>query len=280
GQLGMVGTISASVILLVLGFITDYLPFPENFFIFQDNLNDYNFRFMMFCGAFLFAFATIFVFTLTETNLFKQKNKVKSFLEIIKDKPFSKLILVTLVWWFFMSFLWPLSPYVLKRIDVTSAQVAILSAVFSAAMAVGQIAVGKIAAKIGRRMTMFLGIVSLCTVPLVLAFSTSWYLVLIANIFGGFGNGALMVSISAEILDLAGSDAKGAYSGTFNLMLGIATFCGSFLCGILFEFFTKELTFTDNEFGTVLRIFLITITIVRLLASIPVLVYALRKKAT
>ncbi len=139
GQLGMVGTITASGILLVLGFITDYLPFPENFFIFQDNLNDYNFRFMMFCGAFLFAFASIVVFPLTETNLFKQKNKVKSFLEILKDKPFSKLILVTLVWWFFMSFLWPLSPYVLKRIEVTSAQVAILSAVFSAAMAVGQI---------------------------------------------------------------------------------------------------------------------------------------------
>ncbi len=278
GQLGMVGTISASVILLVLGFLTDYLPFPENFLIFSDKLTDYNYRFMIFCGSFIFAFAAIVVVTLTETNLLKKKNKLKSIREITKDKPFAVLITVTLAWWFVMSFLWPLFPYVLKIIDPTNAQIAILSAVFSASMALSQISIRKIADKIGRRMTMFVGIISLCMVPLVLVFSTEWYLVIIANIFGGLGNGAIMVSISAEILDLAGPEAKGAYSGAFNLMLGIATFCGSFLCGVIFEFFTDGYVYSDNEFYIVLRIFLIGITIVRILASIPILIYALKKR--
>ncbi len=305
GQLGMVGTISASLFLLILGFLTDYLPFPENFWIFSRDLAnysyrftilteflpfpdkflifssgliDYKYRFMIFCGAFLLAFASIFVITLTETNVFKRNNKERMFKRILQNKSFSVLTTVTLVWWFVMSFLWPLSPYILKRLEPSAAQVAILSAVFSASMALAQISARRIVNKIGRKMTIVLGLAFLCLVPLVLAFSTQWYIIIFANIFGGFGNATLMVSVSAEILDMADPENKGAYSGAYNLLMGITTFCGSFLCGILFEYFTKGMEYMNNSFYTILRIALISITVIRLVATTPIIIYAIKNR--
>ncbi|MCE7742970.1 MAG: MFS transporter, partial [Candidatus Heimdallarchaeota archaeon] len=255
-----------------------YLPFPENYWIFPGGLTDYKYRFMMFCGSFLFAFASIFVITLKETNVFKQKNKLRLFKKILQNKSFTVLTTVTLVWWFVMSFLWPLGPYVLKRLDPSSAEVAILSAVFSASMALAQISARKIVNKIGRKMTIVVGLASLILVPIVLAFSSYWYIIIIANIFGGYGNGTIMVAISAEILDMADPETRGAYTGVYNLMMGIATFCGSFLCGILFGYFTNGMEYMDNSFFMILRIFLISITVIRLVAAIPILIYALKSR--
>ena len=276
GQISMVGTISASLILLILGFLTDYLPFPENYSIFANNLTDYKYRFMMFCGSFLFALAAILIIALKETNIFKQKNRLKSIKEITRNKSFVILSSVTLFWWFVMSFLWPLSPYVLKRLDPSSAEVAILSAVYAASTALSQISARRIVDKIGRRFTILFGIITLCVVPLILAYSVYWYIIIFANFFGGFGNGILMVAISAEVLDMADYKTKGAFSGVYNLLMGIATFCGSFLCGILFDFFAKGMEYQDINFFNVLKVFLIIITAIRVLASIPVLFYALK----
>jgi len=278
GQLGMIGTITASIILLVLGFFTDYLPFPETYWIFPEGLTDYKYRFMMFCGALLFALASIFVIFLQETNRFKAKNPFQSIKKTFQNRKFAIFTAVTLVWWFVMSFLWPLNPYILKRLNPSSAEVAVLSAVFSASMAIAQISAKKVVNKIGRKMTIFVGLISFCLVPFILIFSYYWYIIIFANIFGGASNGIVMVAINAEILDMADLKTKGAYTGAYNLMMGVVTFCGSFLCGIIFEFVTKGISYLENSFFYILQITLIILTITRLGASVPVLIYALKNR--
>lgn len=278
GQLGMVGTIFASVVLLILGFLTDYLPFPENYWIFPEGLSDNKYRFMMFCGSFFFALASICVITLTETNLFRKKNNRKVFKEILKDKQFTIFTTVTLIWWFVMSFLWPLNPYILKRVNPSNAEVAILSSIFAASMAISQISAKWIVNKIGRKLTILIGLFIFCCVPLILVFSYYWYIIIFANICGGFANGLVMVSINAEILDIADIETKGAYTGAYNLLMGISTFCGSFLCGILFEYFTVGLDYLDLNFFAMLRYFLIGITICRLMAAVPMIIYTIKNR--
>ena len=278
GQIGMIGTITASVILLVLGFLTDYLHFPENYWIFPNGLTDYKYRFMMISGALFFALASILVIFLQETNQARKHKKFRSLKIIFQDRKFAIFTTVTLAWWFVMSFLWPLNPYILKRLNPSSAEVAILSAVFSASMAIAQISARKIVSKIGRKMTIFLGLISFCLVPFVLIFSYYWYIIIFANIFGGAANGMVMVAINAEILDMADLETKGAYTGAYNLMMGIVTFCGSFLCGIIFEFMTTGTDYSEPNFFFILQIFLICTTVIRLLASIPILIYALKNR--
>jgi len=286
--MSMIGTIGSSLILLILGSITDFLPGKLMNHVPFEILN-YNtskatdfltlkyidkipwgivdkYRIMIFIGAFVFAIAAIIVVLIQETNKSKNDKKNGSFFQALKDKNFLTLALVTSIWWFVMSFLWPIFPFVIKSVNPTNFQVALLSVVFAISSAGGQWLSGRIADKIGRRFTAFLGFISLCLVPLVLAFTYAWYIILIANLFGGFGNGIALVSLNSEILFLAGSEKRGIYTGMYNAIMGICTFTGSFTSGIIFNSMLKTM-----EFSEAFPIFLLAIAAARMIASIPTL---------
>ncbi|NHJ85999.1 MAG: MFS transporter, partial [Asgard group archaeon] len=170
-QISMIGSFVASMILLLVGFLTDFLPF--------DLLKKY--RVMILIGALFFAVATILSILITETNINKNNGKKSSFWEPMKDKRFMIFSVITLIWWFIMSFLWPLSPIVNASVNPTNTQLAIMSVVFAVFIALGQWLCGFIADKIGRRFTLVLGFIGFCFVPLILAYATSWTIILVAN---------------------------------------------------------------------------------------------------
>ena len=291
-QLSMVGTLTSSVLLLLLGFFIDLIPF-------KNTELETKYRVMVLVGAMFFALATIVILTLSETNRTKSVRKAVPIKTLLKNKSFVIFSGTTMIWWLMMSLLWPLSPFVLSRLEPSTSAVAILSAVFSASMALGFMITFKIGDRISRKFMIFIGFLSLCLVPITLAFSTHWALIIITNFFGGLGNGLVNVSVSTEILNLADPKIKGTYSGTYNVFLGILTFTGSFISGLIFEFFTRSsfslisksvwLDFSTgffskfldsslDSFGLFLRNFLIIITCLRLLAAIPILVLSLKER--
>ncbi|MCK4971807.1 MAG: MFS transporter [Candidatus Heimdallarchaeota archaeon] len=262
-QISMIGSFVSSMILLLLGFLTDFLPF--------DLLKKY--RVMILVGALFFAVAAILSLLLSETNSNKGKVNKSSFWEPMKDKKFMIFSGTTLIWWFVMSFLWPLGPIITASVNPTNTQLAIMSVVFAVLIAVGQWICGLIADKIGRRFTLALGFISLCLVPFFLAYTVTWTTILIANAFGGFGNGLLTVTLSSEILHLSKEETKGAYSGAYNLMTGIVTFFGAFVGGFLYESFLN-----NNDPAFALKISFLIIASIRLLAVIPTLVLSVNEK--
>lgn len=261
--LSMIGTIFSSIIMLILGFVTDFLPW--------DTVRKY--RAMIFIAAFFFAFAALIILRFRETNNVKEKTERISFSVLFKDRKYLIFIVATMPWWFVMSFLWPISPTVIFNLHPNNFQVAILSISFSVGIVGGQWFSGKYADKIGRRFTIFIGFVSLCVVPIVFAFAYEWYIIIIANIFGGIGNGFAFVSLNSEILSMSKPKTKGTYTGTYNLLSGILTFVGSFVSGIIFEALEPKF-----ELSLLLSVYLTCIGVARILMTIPVLMLAMKEK--
>ena len=262
-QISMIGSFVSSMILLLLGFLTDFLPYDL----------ETKYRVMIFIGAFFFAFAAILSILMGETNKNKENGNGKTFWEPFKDSSFLKFSLTTLIWWLVMSFLWPLSPIVNASVNPTNSQLAIMSVVFSVSIAFGQWITGKVADKIGRRFTLFLSFVSFCLVPLILAYAYSWYIILIANFFGGIGNGLTIVALNSEILHMAKEEIKGAYSGAYNLLTGIVSFIGSFIGGIIYQSFGEAFDFVFS-----LKISLLIFAAARFISAIPTLLLSIDEK--
>ncbi|MFW9852326.1 MAG: MFS transporter [Candidatus Thorarchaeota archaeon] len=263
GTLSMIGTIFSSIIMLILGFVTDYLPW--------DTVRKY--RSMIFIGAFFFAIAALIILRFRETNSVKEKTERTSILVLFQDRKFVIFIAATMPWWFVMSFLWPISPTVIFNLHPNNLQVAILSISFSAGIIGGQWFSAQYADRIGRRFTIFIGFVALCIVPIVFAFAYAWYIIIIANIFGGLGNGFAFVSLNSEILNMAKPKIKGTYTGTYNLLSGILTFIGSFVSGVIFEALEPKF-----ELNLLLSVYLTSIAVARILMTIPVLILSVKEK--
>ncbi|MHA2309361.1 MAG: MFS transporter [Candidatus Heimdallarchaeaceae archaeon] len=261
-QLGMIATIVSSVVLLILGFLTDRLQ--------GDLLKKY--RTMILIGAFFFAISSILVLLIRETNSKEKIKKKASQFFPLKDKSFIVFLGSTTLWWFVMSFLWPISPFIMDSVSPTTWQVAVYSAVFSGFIAFGQLICGKFADKIGRKFTTALGFIILCFVPLTLAFTKSWHMILITNIFGGIGNGFFMVALNSELLHISGPEMRGTYTGTYNLFTGIITFAGSFISGAIFGNLLEI-----YDFLYIMKIYMLIIAAARFLATIPLLVLSTKE---
>ncbi|MHA1222547.1 MAG: MFS transporter [Candidatus Heimdallarchaeaceae archaeon] len=257
GKISIIGTFVSSALLLILGFVISAFDITL--------LRQY--RTMVFIGSFFLSIGVILVILLTETNKnMGKKPRISIFLPF-KNRKFVTLVIATMIWWFVMSFLWPLSPFVTNSVNPTSGQVAVMSITFSMGIVIGQVISTKFADRIGRRFTIFLGFMSLSFVPLILAFAYRWHIIVIANVFGGLGNGLVNIPLASEILNLAPTEIKGTYSGTYNILSGTLTFLGSFLGGSVFHLLEQQI-----DFSFLLRNFLLIIAALRFLASIPMLV--------
>jgi MFS family permease len=264
-QVGMTATIFSSIILLIVGFIVDKF---EN-----DLLKKY--RVMILLGAFFFAIAAILVLVIKETN-FKdiKKKKISQFFPF-KDRKFLLFFGSTAIWWFIMSLLWPITPFVIDSVSPTTWQVAVYSAVFSGGIALGQLICGKIADRIGRVFTIALGFITLCFVPLIFAYTQSWHMIVVVNIFGGLGNGFFMVALNSELLHISGAEMRGTYTGMYNLITGVITFTGSFVSGAIFDNLLASF-----DFLFIAKVYLLIIAAARFLAVIPILLLSMKELRT
>ncbi len=257
-QIAMIGSLSAAVILLIGGFLINLLPFSQ--------LQQY--RVMLLISSALFAIvACIFMF-LKEDRKLIQFGKVKRniFLPFL-DKNFRKFSLATMFWWFIMSMLWPLYPYVVYGTKANTFQIALLSLGHLVGLLISQYISGKVSDKIGRRFTIFIGLFIISFVPLILAHVYVWYILIFSNFLAGIANGFMGVALNSEILHQAKiAENRGSYTGSYNMLQGSLTFLGALSSGLIFELMQKFI-----PFDTALFIVLASLASLRLLASIPVL---------
>jgi len=206
-----------------------------------------------------------------------EKKDVLSFAPLRKNKRFRNFVVVGSLMGFSMSLGWPIFPVV--RAEYASAQQnTYLWAAFSGFMILTLLVTKPFIDRMSRKSILFIGRFVMFFVPLNLVITVlwvpEWWHMAIGTAVSGFGNGFYIVGESAFILDSATEKEKGTYTGLFYFFMGIATFLGSLLSGILRDIVELSL----GEWHTII-VFLWIITGMRFTASLGFLLVKSPKNA-
>lgn len=169
-----------------------------------------------------------------ENKKFRGKSNSGLFRIIKKDRDFSYFLGVQMFYNFFMSLSWPL--LFITTVDVLRAsffQVAMLN-LFGLLTTVPFITLfGKVIDRTGTKWPMIISRFIFVPVPLIYAFANSVLDLYILNIFVGVGQAITNVAFISYILDASPKEDRGKYVGLYNMLIGVITFFGSMIGGIL-----------------------------------------------
>lgn len=159
-----------------------------------------------------------------------------SFDPIRKNRTFRRFVLINSIMSFAMSIGWPIFPIV--RGNFASAKENTwIWAVFAIFQIITLFGTYKIVNKIKRKWLVYLGRVLMFYVPLNMALTIlywpTWWHMAIAGAISGACNSLYLVGQNTYILDCAGEKEKGTYTGVHNLFIGLSTFIGSLIMGII-----------------------------------------------
>ncbi|NPD90151.1 MAG: MFS transporter [Asgard group archaeon] len=188
-------------------------------------------------AAGLFIITGFFAVLLTNPQTEKlEERSVLSLTPLRKNKNFRTFVIVGSIMGFSMSLGWPIFPQVRGNF-ATAQENTWIWASFSIAMIITLVVTKPIIDKIKRKWALFVGRAFMFFIPLNLAITVLWvpywWHMAIGAAVSGFGNSFYMVAESAYALDSASEKEKGTYTGLFYLFLGISTFAGSLISGIL-----------------------------------------------
>ena len=165
-----------------------------------------------------------------------EKASVLTFKPLRENKEFRKYVIFGSIMGFTMSLGWPIFPFV-RGEYATAQENSWIWAAFSVIMILTLLITTPFINKMNRKWVLFIGRVTMFYIPLNLAITIfwvpEWWHIAIGSAISGFGNSFYMVGESAYILDQATAKEKGTYTGLFYLFLGLATFAGSLISGIL-----------------------------------------------
>ncbi|MHA1667805.1 MAG: MFS transporter [Candidatus Heimdallarchaeaceae archaeon] len=191
---------------------------------------------------------------------------VLSFTPLRQNHKFRRFVLVGSLMGFSMSLGWPIFP-VVRQNFASARENTWIWASFSLTMMFTLILTKPIIDKMKRKWVLLIGRAVMFFIPLNLVITVLWlpywWFMAIGSAISGFGNSFYMVGESSYILDCAPRKEKGTYTGLFYMFLGIATFLGSLLSGVLADVVSKK---TGDKMYTIV-IFLATITVMRFLSS-------------
>ncbi|MHA1398398.1 MAG: MFS transporter [Candidatus Heimdallarchaeaceae archaeon] len=191
---------------------------------------------------------------------------VLSFTPLRQNHKFRRFVLVGSLMGFSMSLGWPIFP-VVRQNFASARENTWIWASFSLTMMFTLIFTKPIIDKMKRKWVLLIGRAVMFFIPLNLVITVLWlpywWFMAIGSAISGFGNSFYMVGESSYILDCAPRKEKGTYTGLFYMFLGIATFLGSLLSGVLADVVSKK---TGDKMYTIV-IFLVTITVMRFLSS-------------
>jgi len=94
---------------------------------------------------------------------------------------------------------------------------------------------GKFSDKYGRKETMLLSTVLISIMPILWLFSSSPYYLLLPNIIGGIGWAGFSLASFNFIYDSTGPEKRALCVSYYNILLGIGTFIGSALGGLILQ---------------------------------------------
>ncbi|NHJ04516.1 MAG: MFS transporter [Candidatus Heimdallarchaeota archaeon] len=266
GKLSAIGTAISVTLMLglaVLFYLLDDVFVTLTLPSWYEERIKYEFAFML--AAFNFLLCILGAFLLRETCCLKEKkHKQPSMFLALKNPDFKKFFIVNSIFGLIMASMWPIFPIAqVTVLEMDFAQIAIINAIFSTSSSLAQFFGGKLGDRIGRKPLLIFSRMSMFIIPLVMIGAIlidNWLLLIISNIIGGAGIGALNVSQNAYILDLAPNDQMGAYSGLTQVGWGITTFIGSLSAGFIADVIessvgTKQMVIITFIAITVLRFF-------------------------
>ena len=168
------------------------------------------------------------------------------FVHVRKAPDFMKYSFASAVFNFFMAIAWPLFSITLIRIlEASLWEIALLSAVQLAVTIIFQMQMGKLADNRGRKPLLVAFRFSLVTVPLGYAFAPNVYFLIALEAFWGVSLAVGQASMVAYMLDVIPEEHRGSFAAFHNLLIGVASFFGSLLGGYLADY-------TVGLFGLVL----------------------------
>ncbi|MFW9852054.1 MAG: MFS transporter [Candidatus Thorarchaeota archaeon] len=230
----MLGAIASFIGLIIVGELS---KFGEN--------EHLQYTIILEASAALFIITGIFGVLLIDPPTEKLEDKsVLSLTPLKENRNFRNFVIVGSLMGFSMSLGWPIFPQV--RGNFASAQENTwIWASFSISMILILIITKPFIDRIKRKWALFIGRAVMFFIPLNLAVTILWvpywWHMAIGAAVSGSGNAFYMVAESAYALDSASEKEKGTYTGLFYLFLGLATFMGSLISGILADITEKIL---------------------------------------
>ena len=155
---------------------------------------------------------------------------------------FRRLCAVATFFSFAMSMAWPYF-VVVQRVWLSNTllEIAIASAIMSIFTVIFTTPLGRLSDRVGRKPLILIGRGTLFLVPLLYAFATTTLMIYIANAIAGFAIAGAFNALTAYIYDISPEDERGAYLSVYNTFTGIVFLSGTFMAGILGEWFVTFL---------------------------------------
>ncbi|MHA1302878.1 MAG: MFS transporter [Candidatus Heimdallarchaeaceae archaeon] len=173
-----------------------------------------------------------------------EKTEVFSLQPFLTNKKFRQFIWANTLMFFFMAAGWPIFPYVRSEYATAQQNTFIWSA-FSICQILTLVITQKAINKIKRKTLLFLGRVLMFYIPLNLVFTVLWWpywwIIAVGSAVSGVSNAIFLVGQNSYILDCAKEEEKGTYTGIFSLFVGISTFLGSLIMGLIADVLFKTL---------------------------------------
>ncbi|MFQ6125999.1 MAG: MFS transporter [Candidatus Heimdallarchaeota archaeon] len=199
----------------------------------------HQYRLAFILSALCFVLAIILILSLKESlTTEKVSEKPSSILYVLRKNPvYRHFVVIESVFFFVMSFVWPIFSFVTKNIvHATNAQISAITTVNMVSMALAMRVAGMVSDKIGRKPVLISGRMILFVVPLLYALTgvwPNWILLVLAGLFGGISGGLAVPAKNAIALDLAPKEYRASFFGIFVMITGMTSFAGSLVGGIL-----------------------------------------------
>lgn len=257
GIITAIGTISAAIALVIIGFLATTLGLS--------GIAEY--QVPMYVAAISLGVAVICVLVLTET-VRPSKRRVFQIRESIEKTPrFVHFLIVNTLFFAAMGGAWPLFPIINRGIlNVNLFLIGILTAIFSLSSGVAQLTGGPLTDRFGRKPMLFVSRSLIFTAPLLTTLGAItgniWFLVP-SMISGGFFTGLFIVSSTAWLLDSAPKQYRGTVVALFNFFTGVSSFAAAMISG-----FVLDVLVLTIPYATAVIMMMLTIVIFRILSSI------------
>jgi MFS family permease len=277
GRLGIATNATALLATLIAGFIAG---FPSIIPYIQNILGDFGLILFPSVEAWRESYYLPFYFTaiigivasilsLQIKEKQPEDDRKRGFPPVIKllsePSDFRRFCFVAIFFSFALSTAWPYFVIVQRVwLELTLLEIAIASAIMSIVTLVFTRPFGKLSDRVGRKPLIVFGRAILFSVPLLYAFATTIWMVIIAHIISGIAIGSAFNALTAYILDVAPEEERGSHLAVFNLFTGVIFLFGSLLSGLIGEALVPSM-------GRYLAVFtmLLASAVLRFIAAFP-----------